>query len=209
MCQGMHARVLRTLCSPLDQRQESSVKDERFLDFVCLLSEEENSFVDEFAHDEAEDLAEVQASNHLLERLLSGLVGSLVDRDIVLSAREMLMGRRVECAPAGTRVPGQLGTVWGRQQLACSPFTIDRHLGTDQNNMRQFPLQVSRQNRTDQVILRQVEVLDFWNTADLLHVAAEGVICQRMSWVCTPTSVSHAALQPVPKMMPARVLGST
>lgn len=88
----MHARVLHTLCSPLDQRQECSVKDERLLDFVCLLSEEEDSFVDEFAHDEAEDLAEVQASNHLLECLLSGLVGCLIDRDIVLSAREMLVG---------------------------------------------------------------------------------------------------------------------
>ena len=74
-------------------------QDSRLLDLVRLLTEEEDALVDHLAHDETEDLAEVQASNHLLERLLARLVGGLVDVNIVRGARQVLVSGRVERAP--------------------------------------------------------------------------------------------------------------
>lgn len=92
-------RASSALNLPLDQRQESSVEDERLLDLVGFLPEEENALIDELAHDQAEKFTQVQSSDHLLERLLSRFVGSFINDDIVLGARKVLVCRRVECAP--------------------------------------------------------------------------------------------------------------
>ena len=80
-------------------RRSPRTQDSRLLDLVRLLTEEEDALVDHLAHDETEDLAEVQAGNHLLERLLAGLVRGLVDVDIVRGARQVLVSGRVERAP--------------------------------------------------------------------------------------------------------------
>ena len=72
--------------SPLHQGQEGSVKVEGLLELVSVLTQEEISLVDELADDETEDFAEVKTGNHLLKRLLSWLVGGLVDDNVVLGA---------------------------------------------------------------------------------------------------------------------------
>lgn len=84
---------------PLHQTEESSVESVCFFQLVRVLSQEQISRIDQVAQDESEHLSEVETGDHLFERLLSGLVGRLVDDDVILGSREMLMFERVECSP--------------------------------------------------------------------------------------------------------------
>ena len=80
----------------LDERHKGRVERERLLELVRVLPEEEDAFLDHVHHDEPEHLAQVQARNHLFKELLPGLVGRLVDVQVPLCAREVLLGVRVE-----------------------------------------------------------------------------------------------------------------
>ena len=75
----------------LHEREEGSVERVRDLELVRVLAEEEHALVDELADDEAEDFAEVPPRDELLECLLAGLVGGLVDDLVVLGAWEILV----------------------------------------------------------------------------------------------------------------------
>ena len=90
------------LNAPLHERQESRVKRVSLLELVRVLAQEQVSSVDQVANDQTEDLSEIQTGNHLLEslrmssaeaeqeqktHLLVGLVGRLVDNDVVLCSR--------------------------------------------------------------------------------------------------------------------------
>ena len=68
----------------LHEREERGVERVRDFDLVRVLPEEEHTLVDELADDEPEDFAEVAAGDELLECLLAGLVGGLVDDLVVL-----------------------------------------------------------------------------------------------------------------------------
>ena len=48
---------------PLHERKECSVETVRNFDLVCVLSEENNAFVDKFADDQSKDLAKVTTRN--------------------------------------------------------------------------------------------------------------------------------------------------
>lgn len=72
--------------APLHEGQERSVERVRLLELVSVLTKEELSVVDQFHEDESEHFAKVETGDHLLERLLSGLVGRLVDDDVVLGS---------------------------------------------------------------------------------------------------------------------------
>lgn len=113
---------------PLDQTQERSVKHEGLLDLVGLLSEEQDTVINELDHDEAEDLSKVQSSDHLFESLLSGLVRGLVDLNVVGGARKVLVVSRVEGAPAKRSASASLWEKYHRSKVLIVPLAVDGHL---------------------------------------------------------------------------------
>ena len=51
---------------PLHERKECSVETVRNFDLVCVLSKENNAFVDKFADDQSKDLAKVPSRDEFL-----------------------------------------------------------------------------------------------------------------------------------------------
>ena len=71
---------------PLHQRQERGVDGVSLLKLVGVLTQEEVTGLDKLGQDESENFSEVETGDHLFKGLLAGLVGRLVDDDVVLGS---------------------------------------------------------------------------------------------------------------------------
>ena len=80
----------------LHEGEEGCVEGVGDLKLVGVLTEEENTIVDELADDQTQDLAEIATGDELLECLFARLVRLLVNGHVVLRARKMLMLEGVE-----------------------------------------------------------------------------------------------------------------
>lgn len=129
----------------------------RRLNLVSVLTQKEHPIINHLNHDQTEQLSEVQSRDHLLEGLLSRLVGRLVDVDVVRRTGEvLLLCLRVERAP-----------VRGKQtQRSVSASRENSGKGYEGKRRENAPLAVD----SHQLILRQPKVLDLRDVSDLLHV---------------------------------------